>query len=237
MEDFFLPDAWENLFSENGEKEQPYREITDPGFLKFILTCVPAFIHIRDQQTGKILWCNDEWERAFGITKDEVIHHSHEVFKKIIHPDDLELMRISNEYYQNGATSNFGGIIRVKYPGRPDWRWLIGISRVISLNAESIPLLTLAVFMDFSEVIHTQRQVQLALRDVLSWHYKEVLNKITSREKQVIRLIAKGLNNKQIAEALYISHHTVESHRKNIRMKLRIKNNSELISYLKEIGI
>lgn len=237
MDEFYLKNIWDSILSQDENGDWKYNDIQDPEFLKSVLAFVPAFIHIRDQQTGKIIWCNDAWEKVFKIPKEEVVNNSHEVYKKIVHPDDLDLMKISNEYYLNGATNNFGGVIRVKYPDCDDWRWLLGISKVIKTDSKKIPLLTLAVFMDFSEVIHTQTQVRLALRDVLNWHYKEILNKITAREKQVIQLVAKGLSNEQIAQELFISHHTVESHRKNIRMKLRIKNTSELISYLKEIGI
>lgn len=236
MDELYLPEIYEKIFSDSIE-EHLCLDTNSLAFFKFILACVPAFIHIRDQQTGKILWCNDAWEKYFNIPKEEVINNSHEVFKKIVHPEDIELMKRSNDYYLNGSTRNFGGVIRVRYPDKDEWRWLIGISSVIKIDLAKIPSLTLAIFMDFTEVVHTQTQIQLALRDVLHLQHKEILNKVTNREKQVIQLVAKGLSNEEIAKKLFISHHTVESHRKNIRIKLQIKNTSELISYLKEIGI
>ncbi|HKJ42984.1 MAG TPA: LuxR C-terminal-related transcriptional regulator [Sunxiuqinia sp.] len=51
---------------------------------------------------------------------------------------------------------------------------------------------------------------------------------LTLREKDVIKLIALGLSNKEIAEKLFISIHTVISHRKNITEKLGIKSISGL---------
>ncbi|WP_235934234.1 LuxR C-terminal-related transcriptional regulator [Sunxiuqinia indica] len=54
---------------------------------------------------------------------------------------------------------------------------------------------------------------------------------LTVREKEVIRLIAVGLANKEIAEKLFISIHTVISHRKNITEKLGIKSISGLTVY------
>lgn len=54
---------------------------------------------------------------------------------------------------------------------------------------------------------------------------------LTVREKEVIKLIALGLANKEIAEKLFISIHTVISHRKNITEKLGIKSISGLTVY------
>jgi len=54
---------------------------------------------------------------------------------------------------------------------------------------------------------------------------------LTNREKEVLRLVALGNSNKVIAEKLYISIHTVISHRKNISEKTGIKSISGLTVY------
>ena len=54
---------------------------------------------------------------------------------------------------------------------------------------------------------------------------------ISQRELDVIRLVALGKSNKEIAEELFISVHTVISHRKNITSKLGIKSVSGLTIY------
>jgi DNA-binding NarL/FixJ family response regulator len=54
---------------------------------------------------------------------------------------------------------------------------------------------------------------------------------ISGREKEVLRLVALGLTNKEIAEMLFISMHTVITHRKNISSKLGIKTIAGLTVY------
>jgi DNA-binding NarL/FixJ family response regulator len=54
---------------------------------------------------------------------------------------------------------------------------------------------------------------------------------LSSREKDVVRLLAKGLSNKEISEKLFISPHTTITHRKNITRKLNIKSVAGLIVY------
>ncbi len=52
---------------------------------------------------------------------------------------------------------------------------------------------------------------------------------ISSREKEILELIADGMTNPQIASKLFISIHTVDSHRKNLLTKFGINNTASLI--------
>ncbi|MFP4367302.1 MAG: response regulator transcription factor [bacterium] len=54
---------------------------------------------------------------------------------------------------------------------------------------------------------------------------------LSNREKDVVKLLAKGMSNKEISDQLYISPHTVITHRKNITRKLNIKSVAGLIVY------
>jgi len=54
---------------------------------------------------------------------------------------------------------------------------------------------------------------------------------LTKREKEVLLYIAEGLNNSQIAEKLYISARTVETHRTNIMQKLDIHDAANLVRF------
>ena len=54
---------------------------------------------------------------------------------------------------------------------------------------------------------------------------------LSEREIEVIRLISDGLTNKEIADALFLSTHTVNTHRKNIMAKLGLKNTAGIVIY------
>jgi DNA-binding NarL/FixJ family response regulator len=59
---------------------------------------------------------------------------------------------------------------------------------------------------------------------------------LTNREKEVLKLIAEGKSNKEIADLLDISVRTEEKHRANIMEKLNMKNSADLIRYAIENG-
>jgi DNA-binding CsgD family transcriptional regulator len=52
---------------------------------------------------------------------------------------------------------------------------------------------------------------------------------LTRREKETLELIAEGYTNSQIAEKIFLSQFTVDSHRKNLMAKLNVKNTASLI--------
>ncbi|WP_428910218.1 response regulator [Niallia sp. Krafla_26] len=60
---------------------------------------------------------------------------------------------------------------------------------------------------------------------------------LSSRELEVLRLVAKGLSNREISENLFISEHTVKSHLKNILGKLHLDNRVQLASYAFQQGL
>ncbi|MBW2593473.1 MAG: response regulator transcription factor [Deltaproteobacteria bacterium] len=61
--------------------------------------------------------------------------------------------------------------------------------------------------------------------------HKQPAETLTSREREVLKLIAEGQTNKKIADLLFISIRTVENHRANIMRKLRFKNTSDIVKY------
>ncbi|MBO6799401.1 MAG: helix-turn-helix transcriptional regulator [Balneola sp.] len=60
---------------------------------------------------------------------------------------------------------------------------------------------------------------------------KEVLATLTKREIQILKLLASGKNNPEIAEILFISRRTVEQHRKNLNKKLNIKKPFQILRF------
>ena len=65
----------------------------------------------------------------------------------------------------------------------------------------------------------------------------ERVTELTSREKEVLQLVAEGESNKRIASILGVSIKTVEHHKHNIRQKLRLETTAELTRYAIKRGL
>jgi DNA-binding NarL/FixJ family response regulator len=60
---------------------------------------------------------------------------------------------------------------------------------------------------------------------------------LTSREREILQLLAEGKSNKDIATSLNLSLYTVETHRRNLQDKLNLHSLAELILYAVRKGI
>ena len=62
-------------------------------------------------------------------------------------------------------------------------------------------------------------------------------NELTSREREILQLIAEGYTNQEISELLFISSKTVEVHKQNIQKKLNISGTARLTQYAIKKGL
>lgn len=62
-------------------------------------------------------------------------------------------------------------------------------------------------------------------------------NLLTTREKEILSLVAQGLSNREIAEQLFVSRYTVESHIKHIYRKLSVTKRTKAVSTARSLGI
>lgn len=109
---------------------------------------------------------------------------------------------------------------------------LKGDNSIIGIDFTDQPM---ADFTSFNEVIlktDSQNSVHSKLKKFIEKSTEINLpNQLSSRELDVLKLVAQGKSNKLIAEKLFISIHTVITHRKHITSKLGIKSISGLTLY------
>jgi two-component system response regulator NreC len=91
-------------------------------------------------------------------------------------------------------------------------------------------LLALRTVRRGSTYLHPALGAQMAVLDAS-------ISPLTDREIQVLRLLAEGHTNTEIARRLYLSLRTVETHRGQLRAKLGLHSRAELIGYAREHGL
>jgi DNA-binding NarL/FixJ family response regulator len=90
-------------------------------------------------------------------------------------------------------------------------------------------------FDDVIRISDTRQKMQKRLNDLIDKGPEKAPQKrdetLSARELDVLKLLVKGMSNKEISDKLFISTHTVISHRKNITQKLNIKSVAGLTVY------
>ncbi|MCA9670339.1 MAG: response regulator transcription factor [Myxococcales bacterium] len=91
-------------------------------------------------------------------------------------------------------------------------------------------------------VARGQRYIPRSLEAVFAQRYlgggeSDPLEAVTNREFQVLRYLAQGMTNGEIAEKLTISVRTVDGHRQNLLRKLQLRNNADLARFAIRVGL
>jgi len=115
------------------------------------------------------------------------------------------------------------------------------LMRQILVSAQQIHFMTLHLEVDsvysnqtinlFDAPTLICYKVNEILNSFLSDQNKDTDTELTKREIEVLQMVTKGHSNKEIADRLFVSTHTVISHRKNISEKTGIKSASGLTMY------
>lgn len=118
-----------------------------------------------------------------------------------------------------------------------DWIWQMHKSGVVGLlnmssNPNEIPEALYSAWKGgryFSQsIVDILVEMSFAARPA---NQEKRHDQLSEREMEVFLLVANGKSTKDIAEALFLSPHTVNTHRKNILKKLSCKNAAELLNY------
>lgn len=203
--------------------------------MEAIVHKMPAMLYTSNNSRKAVNWCNQQLSDTIGYSLDEILELGTEFFRAVTHPDDASVLDISQQSFQDKKM--FGGLLRVRKRGQEEWFWLVGLGIPFTFDGEGNVEDVLCVFLDFTLAIDTGSQISEALRELLRRRNEDVLNKLTAREKDIFILAARGHNNKEIAEKLNLSRYTIETHRKNIRLKLKVRNTPELVALAKQIGL
>ena len=87
------------------------------------------------------------------------------------------------------------------------------------------------------QILETIQRAHINVEDIdfESFSCEPVL--LSERENEIIKYIAEGQTNTQIADILFLSTHTINTHRKNIMAKLGVKNAAGIVMYAVKTGL
>lgn len=178
---------------------------------------------------------------------DSTIHSiwEEEIFR-FIHPDDLterNLQELRFFYFIKRLPPNkytdyyLAGKLRMK---SKTGSYVPILHRIFYIPSPSRKSLWLALCLYTPLVIDTP--VKYMIIDSVTGNITELTKQndakiLSAREKQIVRLIDKGLMSKEIAQVLSISINTVSRHRQEILSKLQVKNSIEACRIAKELEL
>jgi len=124
-----------------------------------------------------------------------------------------------------------GGFVRTFVDEGPLMAQLLSEAAARGIRPEYIGKL-LAAFVDA-----TKDDADASIRRRMELTPSSLVEPLSAREIEVLQLVAQGLTNKQVADRLYLSLHTVKAHARNIYGKLGVGNRTQAVARAKALGI
>jgi DNA-binding CsgD family transcriptional regulator len=221
----------------------------DIKILEMLNVIENSAISIFDLYQQKHIFLSSRFETIFGFNISEAHEEGNEYFDKKVHPDDFfNAMKIAsyflklafslpieerkdykliNDYRIKNAEDKYIRVIEQFQALELDKHgniWLALCVMDLSPNQDiSLPLQNKVINFKAGELYHFPDS------------FKEV--SLSKREKEILSLISDGLISKEIADNLFISVHTVNTHRQKILEKLDVANSHEAIKLAKSYGL
>lgn len=115
---------------------------------------------------------------------------------------------------------------------------------VVALDSKGYPLLYLRYLFDISHLMKPCAGLIInSIDETLIWSYDKQnkslhqINLLSNQEKKILGLLAEGRQSKEIGDMLFISHHTIDTHRRNLLKKTNCIDTTALITFAKIAGL
>jgi len=190
------------------------------------------------QDLNKLKPTKVEYMNEWGCNK---LHHSMEeiqemreaYFVKFFIPEQIETFRegITRYFKRQDVSASYHFFQQVKTGKHGDLNWYLTMCKFLK-DGENPPSKMLLISNPVSGSGEMSKKLDNLLDQnvYVAKNYKK-FSMLTKREKQIIAMLAEGKSSRDLSEQLFISTHTVETHRKNIRKKLDLNSFAELIKF------
>ena len=205
-------------------------------FFKDVISNLCAIVFIIDLDTLEYVWGNGRYYDMFGYREDEIFMNTMEFAENYFHPDDKKIVNERINYFKNTKNKAWSGVYRIKHK-EGYWVWVYSKIMVFKRDEQGNPKQLIGLVLDAFENFKTVKRISTLFKERIKTRNISIISKLTSREIEIICLIAIGDTYKEIADKLCVQPDTVNKHRKKILNKLNLNNVASLVNFANETGL
>ncbi|WP_421877530.1 response regulator transcription factor [Marinoscillum sp.] len=203
--------------------------------IKDFANIMPGIVIILNIQKGfSVEFMSKSGTDVLGVTLQELQNMGTDYHSRFFNMKDLSyyLVKVETLLAQNDVDQTFTLFQQVRSVEEADFQWYFTSTKIFMQDFDGNPLLALFHAIEIDPNRHLSKKVNQLLEESTFFrdHYP-IYRTLTKREKELLLLFAKGTTNKTIAEKLFISIDTIDTHKKNLKKKLGVKENSDFIQY------
>lgn len=203
-------------------------------FYEKIFNNVKAIVMIFDLMELRMVWGNEYLHKGLGLRRNHT--SPPEKILDMYHPDDRDFLLQLKRHLEANKKDTFTALYRFRH-AKGHYVWFYTCANVFRHIPEEGIFEVVAVSLDFNQPMTYHKNLKFFSQEQMKGLNHKYLERITNREKQIVKYFANGFKTREIAEMLGLSFHTVNNHRKNILKKLELKNLAALVNFAVENGL
>jgi len=176
---------------------------------------------------GYFIYSNETFKKAMGDNCSKLLIEGWNYWFSII--DTKESYQVKKKIFALFSTPYIRGLFVLRYHITNAYGDKVFIRHEILLYKLKKYTLAINYFIDVTVKERIEHYFKVVENHIVSNSPERQIKTISSREKEVLKLVADGFSSKQIADKLFISNHTAITHRKNLIKKFKVKNTAQLI--------
>jgi DNA-binding CsgD family transcriptional regulator len=201
---------------------------------------VPGVIIIHNIRDLSVVYMSPRGQRILGVNNEELVRMGPEYYSRFFNPDEAQehVPTMISLLQKSNNDESIALFQQVKSETSHEWTWYSTSVKIFMRDDDGNPLLTIAIAIPIDPKHHITNKVSRLLDDnnFLRKNY-EKFSLLTARERQVLGCMAFGKTSNEIGNELHISVATAETHRKNIKRKLKITSNFDVSLYARAFDI
>lgn len=220
-----VPKEYGRLQKKIAEKIEQIREIEN---------YFPGVVIIHDIKKSTVVYMSQWGRDVLGVTNKELHQMGTEYYARFFNVEEAKdyVPKILGLLERNNDAEFITHFQQVRRQQDHDWAWHFTATRIFFRDENGMPLLTLTTSLPIDAQHHIAAKAQRLLEEnhFLRKNY-HFFDQLTKREKEILRLMAIGQSSEEMAKKLHISETTASTHRRNIKRKLKIENNYDVIRF------
>jgi DNA-binding CsgD family transcriptional regulator len=202
--------------------------------LQLIADDLPVSIIIHHVHNYRIVYMNRTGLKVLGTTLEQLQSlDNQEYHNRFFNVDNTNqyLPRIFKLIEEN-SDERLSFFQEVRLPGKDGWHLYVSNIKIFARDEQGQPTHVITVASSLDQEHHISAKVSRLVEEAAFFRINTPLFlKLSRREREILRLMALGMASTEIAEKLFVSPATIDTHRKNIRNKLGLKNNYDAVKF------
>lgn len=178
--------------------------------------------------------------RILGVTMEEVTAMGEKYVDAFFNPEDMDSLK--PRLYELISSADDEKFVSFFHQVRPsadhDWKWYLGTTKVFMRNEAGKPTHVIITVAPIDPLHHVTSKVNRLLEENnFLRRNQKTFALLGKREKEILKHMALGDSTAQIAARFFISEQTVNTHRRNIKAKLNIESNYDIVKFAQSFDL